>query len=147
MDIDKVTLNDLAIFSNEDGHSVLNKLDHTRTVQGREQLKKILHTPQTSIDKISDIQHTIRLAGAIELPEQVSNGTLMVIEQFYETALSPIPRKAGSLDVISYKIFRSPDFSLIRYSTGHCTDLIIGMHALVEKFRKNDQPDTRGKSG
>ncbi len=142
MDIDKVTLNDLALFNNEDGYSVLNKLDNTRTVQGREQLKKILHTPQNSIEKITDIQNTIRRAGTVELPAQISNGTLMVVEQFYETALSPIPRNAGSLDVLSYKLFRSPDFSLIRYSTTHCIDLITGMHALVSQFDKEETSKT-----
>lgn len=140
MDVDKVTINDLSLFSNEEGYSVFKKLDHTRTVQGREQLKKILLSTQSSIELITDIQNTVRRTGTIELPAQVSNGTLMVIEQFYETAISHIPGNPGSLSVFSYKLFHSPDFSLIKYSTGHCIDLIKGMQAIVDAFGKEEKP-------
>ncbi|RYG45777.1 MAG: DNA mismatch repair protein MutS, partial [Chitinophagaceae bacterium] len=44
-----------------------------------------------------------------------------------------------------YKLFRSPDFSLLKYSTGHCIDLITGMHALVEKFRLDNKPKLLGE--
>ena len=140
MDIDNVTLADLSFFSHEDGNSVYGKLDLTRTVQGREQLKRILRNPQTSIEKIKDIQSAVRMVGDIELPQQISNGTLMVIEQFYETAVSTIPRDAGEFSAISYKLLRSPDFSLIKYSTGHCTDLIEGMYKITAMFSGRELP-------
>lgn len=45
MEIDKTTLNDLSIFNNEEEFSVFNKLNFTRTSQGKEQLKRILPLP------------------------------------------------------------------------------------------------------
>ncbi len=145
MEIDNVTLDDLSIFHHEEGYSVYNKLDFTRTVQGREQLKKILRNPQNSIEKIRDIQNTVKLVGSVELPAEISNGTLMVVEQFYETALSPIPKNPSALNIISYKLFQSPDLSLIKYSTNHCVDLIKGMHLLSEKFAAHDHPSSLGE--
>ena len=83
MEIDKTTLNDLAIFSGEEDFSVFNKLNHTLTSNGKEQLKKNLGSPLVSVDAIIAMQQTLQLIlrKEKEWPIQISNGTIMVVER------------------------------------------------------------------
>ena len=136
MEIDKTTLNDLAIFSGEEDFSVFSKLNFTLTANGKDQLKRNLSTPLTSMAAINDVQHTLQLILLNELswPQQISNGTIMVVERFYDYSFDPLPRQVSSFTAQSYKILHSPDYSLIKYSIIHCFDFIKGMQSFVHKF-------------
>ena len=48
MEIDKTTLNDLAVFNAEEAFSLFKYLDYTTTTNGKEQLKTNLQTPLPS---------------------------------------------------------------------------------------------------
>src|SRR6478735_6653177 len=104
MEIDKTTLTDLSIFDKEEEFSVFNKLNLTRTINGREQLRFNFNTPLKSIEEIKGIQQTIQLiVNKADLwPMQISNGTIMVVEKFYETVIDDIPPTASSFSAISY---------------------------------------------
>lgn len=142
MEIDKTTLNDLSIFNNEEEFSVFNKLNFTRTSQGKEQLKKNLTTPLPTIEAIKGIQQTLQLIikQLHQWPMQISNGTVMVIERYYESNIDPIPMQASSFTAYSYKLLHGPDFSLVKFSATHCFDFIKGMLQLVEHYLHKDTP-------
>lgn len=142
MEIDKTTLNDLAIFSGEEDFSVFNKLNLTLTANGKEQLKKNMATPLTTSTAIEDVQLTIQafLHREQDWPTQISNGTIMVVERFYDYSFDPLPKQVSSFTAHSYKILHSPDYSLIKYSIIHCFDFIKGMQAFVNKFLHTDTP-------
>jgi DNA mismatch repair protein MutS len=142
MEIDKTTLNDLAIFSGEEDFSVFNKLNLTLTANGKEQLKKNIATPLTTTTAIVDVQQTIQafMDKDLDWPTQISNGTIMVVERFYDYSFDPLPKQVSSFTAQSYKLLHSPDFSLIKYSMIHCFDFIKGMQALVNKFLDTDTP-------
>ena len=136
MEIDKTTLNDLAIFDTEEAFSVFSKLNFSTTSNGRDQLKKNLTSPLGSIEAIKAIQQTLQLIISKEQqwPQQISNGTIMVIERFFEATLDPIPGQVSSIGAYSYKLLHNPDYSLAKYSAGHCIDFIKGMMQLQQLF-------------
>ena len=142
MDTDKTTLADLSIFSAEEEFSVFNKLNLTRTALGREQLRLNFTYPLQSIDEIKGVQQTIRLIleHRKAWPRQISNGTLMVIERFYDSSIDQIPARAGFVTAMNYKIFHGADYSLIKYSVSHCLEFIRGMRLLVKLFLTEDAP-------
>lgn len=143
MEIDKTTLNDLSIFNTEEEFSIFNKLNFTTTSRGKEQLRKNFSTPLPSLEDITGIQQTIKLLleNPGKWPQQVSNGTIMVVENFYESTIDTIPAQASSFSAYTYKLLHGPDFSLVRYATGHCFDFIKGMQLLIADFLAEDTPD------
>ncbi len=142
MDTDKTTLADLSIFSAEEEFSVFNKLNLTRTALGREQLRLNFTHALQSIDEIRGVQQTIRFIREHrkDWPMQISNGTMMVIERFYDTSIDQIPAHPGFVTAMNYKIFHSADFSLVKYSVTHCFEFIRGMQLLVKEFLTEDSP-------
>lgn len=136
MEIDKTTLNDLSIFNGEEDFSILSKLNHTLTTNGKEQLKKTLATPLQKIEDIRDVQATLQLilSKEAEWPMVVSNGTIMVVERFYEYNFDLLPNTVTSLTALNYKMLHGPDYSLIKYSIIHCFDFIKGIQQYIERY-------------
>ena len=142
MEIDKTTLADLAIFDREEEFSVFNKINFTVTSRGKEQLRKNIFTPLANVEAIKNVQQTLLfiIKNKEHWPTIISNGTLMVVERFYETNVDLIPAKPTALDAFSYKILHSHDFSLVKYSMRHCFDFIKGMKKAVTFFLKVETP-------
>ena len=133
MQADKTTINDLSIFNAEEEQSVFNKLNFTTTAGGREWLRILLSRPLDDLKKIEEAQQTIQslLALLPQLPQNISNGTIMVVERFYDTAIDTIP-SANAANGITYKVFHAADFSLTRYSVTHFIDLFKGLTSFVQ---------------
>ena len=142
MEIDKTTLADLVIFDREDEFSIFNKINFTVTSRGKEQLKKNISSPLPNIDAIKDVQQTLLyiLSKKEKWPLVISNGTIMVVERFYESNIDHIPTKPNTISAFSYKILHSHDFSLVKYSVRHAFDFIKGMKLVVAFFLQDDTP-------
>ena len=147
METDKTTLNDLSIFNHEEEFSVFSKLNLTRTVGGREKLRQIFSKSLNNIEDISNVQKTLQLILAKEgqWPLTISNGSIMMIHKFYETSIDQPPARPTSSSAYYYKLFHAPDFSLIKYSTGHAFDFIKGMQHILAVFLNDDAPDNLKK--
>ncbi|MEO6722761.1 MAG: DNA mismatch repair protein MutS [Ferruginibacter sp.] len=141
MEIDKTTLTDLAILT-DDEFSVFNKLNFCRTIGGREKLHENFLDPLHSIEAIEGIQKTLQtiLQNLQHWPAQISNGSIMMIEKFYLTTIDDIPVNPSKINAYSYKIFHRPDYSLVEYSVGHAFDFIKGMQLLIGRFLTKDSP-------
>lgn len=143
MQADKTTLTDLSIFNIEEEQSVFHYLNFTRTVGGREWLRHFLNNP---FNTINDIVHTQQVIKRIQqvLPQWnntlISNGTIMVIEKYFETAVAEIPHNAGVVGTLSYSIFNKEDFSFVRYSVKHFIDFFIGLQQLTDLLSEKDNP-------
>jgi len=98
METDKTTLADLSIFTSDEEGSVFSKLNLARTLIGSEQLRHNFSTALKSIAEIEGIQQTLRLIQREQprWPMQISNGTIMVVQKFYETNIDDIPVHATS---------------------------------------------------
>jgi DNA mismatch repair ATPase MutS len=142
MNIDKTTFDDLAIFSNNDQMAVLQKFDFTKTVSGRNWLRHYFNNPFSNLKQIRETQLILRqiLEHENDWPASISNGTIMVMERFYETQVDNIPESHDAVNALMYKLFHAPDFAITRYSMGHFGDFIRGMFALIEKFDHDESP-------
>lgn len=143
MEIDAITLQDLSIFNSEEEFSIFNKLNFTTTIRGKEQFRHNLISPLKDLKAICAVQETVKLilSKSEEWPSQISNGTIMVIESFFESSIDPIPSQSSSFSAYSYKLLHAPDFSLVKYSTGHCFDFLKGMQALKAAFLFDESPE------
>ncbi len=142
MQIDKTTITDLSIFLHDEEQSVFHHLNFTRTIGGKEWLRLFLSKPLERINQIEETQQTLQQIISVydKWPFIITNGTIMVIEKFYETQINDIPAHAGLINSLLYKIFNGPDFSIIRYSITHFTDFVKGLHNMVELLSQQKIP-------
>lgn len=142
MQADKTTLKDLSIFNTEEEQSVFHHLDFTTTAGGREWLRHLLANPYSDLDKIQETQQTLRLILRKEnhWPSVITNGTVMVVEKFYDSAIDEIPKDVNVANSFYYRIIKSQDFSLIRFSITHFIDFAIGLQQIIDCFDKENNP-------
>lgn len=138
MQVDKTTLADLSIFHSEEEQSVFHHLNHTQTNGGREHLRHLLAHPLTTISEIRDTQLTIRqlMTVAPEWPITVTNGTIMVIERFYDSQINTFPDRPNRVNSLFYKLLNGPDYSLIRYTVEHAIDFTAGLQKIADLLQK-----------
>ena len=129
MQVDKTTLADLSIFHNEEEQSVFHHLNQTQTNGGREYLRQILGRPLDDIKDIFDTQQTLQQLMEIsaQWPVTVTNGTIMMIEKYYEYPINSFPKQPNVFNAFTYKFINKHDFSLIRYSVEHAFDFAKGL--------------------
>lgn len=141
MELDNTTYNDLSVFQHEEEFSIFHRLCFTRTSQGRDWLLKYFSNPFSELRPILDTQQILRLIieHIDQWPNEISNGTLMVIEKFYDSNIDAIPN-ANPVNAFTYKLFNGPDFSLVRYSISHFADLLNGMTRLVLLLEDDKAP-------
>lgn len=141
MELDNTTYNDLSIFQHEEEFSIFHRLNFTRTVEGREWLLRFFKNPFSELRQIQETQHIIRTIhnNLQQWPMTITNGTVMVIERFYDSNIDAMPG-ANMLNALTYKMFHAADFSLVRYSLSHFADFTRGMYQLIELFADNNTP-------
>ncbi len=143
MQADKTTLTDLSIFNADEEQSVFEHLNFAKTSGGKEWLRYFISTPHQNITAITETQQIIQSIASVKNEWDktiITNGTIMVIERFYETAIDEIPSAPGFVSSMSYKIFSSGDFSLVRYSVKYFIDFILGMKQIVKLLDNNSNP-------
>jgi DNA mismatch repair protein MutS len=142
MQIDNTTYSDLSVFQNTDEYSIFSKLDRTRTVGGRMQLLELFNNPFSNLEKIRQTQEILRIIQKQENEwgPSISNGTIMVMERFYETPLDNISNSHDPVSARMYKLLHAPDYALTRYSVGHFADFICGMLSIVDISKKEKCP-------
>lgn len=142
MIIDETTFLDLSIFSRDDDHSLFDKFNLTRTTGGRDSMRRLFLSPFHSLEHIRDTQDILKLMIEKEesWPLQISNGSIMMIYKFYETAVDTIPSYPSLLSAYTYKLLHGPDFSLVKYSAGHAFDFLKSYKIILDNFNKKEYP-------
>jgi DNA mismatch repair ATPase MutS len=142
MQIDKISFNDISIFHPEEEFSIFHKLNFTRTIGGREWLRKFFSEPHNNLEKIRGTQKVIRtlMEHVKDWPTDISNGTMLVMEKFMDYALDPIPQQANTLNSVIYKWLHSEDYSMTKYSVSHFADFYRGIKNISELLQDLDLP-------
>lgn len=142
MQADKTTINDLSIFHSEEEQSVFHHLDFTTTIGGRDWLRHLLVTPYSDLDKIQETQQMLKLILKKEdqWPSVITNGTVMVVHKYYDSAIDEIPNDPNLVNGLYYKIVKSQDFSLIKFSVTHFIDFTIGFKSIIDCFENENNP-------
>jgi len=147
MEIDNTTYEDLSLFNKEEEFSIFHKLDFTRTRGGKDVLLEYFNHPFSTPGPIRATQQILaRILSRIpEWPTTISNGTIMVMERFYETQIDEIPHGQNLPAALSYKVFHGPDYAVVRYSVGHFGDFVRGMGQIVALLQGAECPPMLGE--
>ncbi len=142
MQVDKTTLNDLSIFHSDEEQSVFHHLNFTTTIGGREYFRHMLSSPFNDLGKINETQRILQiiLKKEAEWPLIITNGTVMVIEKFFDTMVASLPRDPNPISAFSFRILNASDFSLVKYSIKHFLDFVKGAQQIVHLFYNEDVP-------
>jgi DNA mismatch repair protein MutS len=143
MEIDQISYNDLAIFkAGEDHASIFEKLNFTRTNGGRHQLEALFNNPLTTLEQITTTQNIVQCIQhrMEQWPAIISNGTIMVMEKFFGTAVDTIPPHANAFSARMYQLLHNNDFSLIRFSITHFADFFRGLQQMLQLLLTPDAP-------
>ena len=144
MQLDNTTFNDLSIFHRDEESSVFHKLNFTQTIGGKEWLARFFSEPLADLKKIIEVQQILQCISAndVQWPTTITNGTVMVIEKFYESPVDTIPDTPNFLNAFTYKLLHAPDYSLVKYTVGHFADFVRGFLALAKVFDNDKTPPT-----
>ncbi|RYE02097.1 MAG: DNA mismatch repair protein MutS [Sphingobacteriales bacterium] len=144
--VDKITLNDLAIFHTEEEYSIFHRLNFTQTDVGKEWLRRFFSEPLDDVEKIRGTQRILRtlMTRSAEWPSEITNGTVLVMDKFLDYQLDPIPATLNKVNAFSYRLFNSGDYSMIRFSVKHFADFFRGLKALLAVLRDMELPRKLG---
>lgn len=98
--------------------------------------------PFSEVSKIRNIQQSIQTIydKLDQWPLSVTNGTILVLEKFYDYQLDPLPRSADVFNSYAYRILHGPDFSLVRFSLQHIADFLRALRNLQQLLKKDGLP-------
>lgn len=145
MQLDKTSYYDLSIFNRDEEYSLFHRLDFTTTAGGRDFLRQLFSTPLPSIQAITERQQALQyiLDQEDSWPDIISNGTLVVVENYLEAHIEPISSPNGLpllVNTVMMKTMYAPDFGFIKFSFVQLINLIRGFNAFIEKFRTEQTP-------
>ena len=142
MQIDKTSFSDISIFHQEEEFSIFHKLNFTKTVGGREWLRKFFSEPHDSVKKIVGTQKVIRtfMEHVSNWPNDISNGTVLVMDKFLDYALDPISQNPASFNNLLYRWLHSADYSMTKYSVTHFADFYRGIKKIAALLDDLDLP-------
>jgi len=142
MQIDNISFNDISIFHSEEEFSIFHKLNFTRTIGGKEWLRRFFTEPHNDLKKIIGTQNVIRtlMQHVDEWPADITNGTMLVMDKFMDYSLDPISENAGSFNNLLYRWLHSEDYSMLKYSVTHFADFYRGLKKIALLLEGLDFP-------
>lgn len=145
MQLDKTTYYDLSIFNRDEEFSLFHRLDFTTTAGGREYLRQLFSTPLQNIAAIKQRQEVLRyiLEHEGSWPEIITNGTIVVVENYLEAQISPVSNTSGPgllLNAVITKTIYAPDYGFIKFSFAQLMNLVKGFRSLVQAFNTDQTP-------
>ncbi len=137
MQNDRITLKDLSIFSSDGSDDVFALIDATTTHAGRAALRKHIHHPPDTYTALAGIQEAIKFWASNPglWPEVISNGTLVMLEKYFESADNASAPPSGISLVSSafvQKILHRQQYFLTQFSITHLRDFLQGCTQLSE---------------
>jgi DNA mismatch repair ATPase MutS len=145
MKVDKTTLKDIGLYDSDDFDGLISHLNYANTNGGRIQFEYYFQNPLSSIEKIKEREATITCFES-ELSfldaQKISNGTLLVIDKYFETSVKAIPKDSNLWNTYIYKWFNKGDYSLVKYSVEHCALFIIELNKWQKQFKTYHQNKT-----
>ncbi len=142
MQIDKISFNDISVFHHEEEFSIFHKLNFTRTVGGKEWLRKFFSEPHDDLQKILGTQRVIRtlMEHVKDWPNDITNGTILVMDKFMDYSLDPAPAHPNSFNSLIYRWLHSEDYSMVKYSLTHFADFFRGIKNIASLLEDLDLP-------
>lgn len=144
MQNDKTTLRDLSIFPSDGSGGVFALIDRTTTHVGKEQLKKHIQQPPNAYEKLLRVQEAVKFFAAHPAvwPGIISNGTLVMLDKFFESADQSAPPGGFSfmLSSLFQKLVNKQEYFITKFSLSHLSDFLKGCTQLAEIAAMPDVP-------
>jgi DNA mismatch repair protein MutS len=142
MQIDKISFNDISIFHTEEEFSIFHRLNFTKTVGGKEWLRRFFSEPHHDLKRITGTQNIIKtlLLHIDDWPTEITNGTIIMIDKFLDYQLDPVPESQNTLNSYAYKILHGQDYSMVKYSVKHFSDFYRGLKKLMLLLSETELP-------
>lgn len=137
---DKTTLQDLSVFTQGEG-DVFSLIDHTTTQAGRDALRHHVKEPPQTFALLHSLQEVVRwwAANQGKWTSAISNGTLVMLEKFFESADNIGTPPAGVsllLGSVLQRMINKNQYTFTQFSLQHLSDFYRGCTELVQ-LRKN----------
>jgi DNA mismatch repair ATPase MutS len=142
MQIDKITFNDISIFHSEEEFSIFHRLNFTKTVGGKEWLRRFFMEPHHDLKRIIGVQNIIKtlLNHIDDWPKEITNGTVIMIDKFLDYNLDPVPEHPTAVNSFTYKVLHSQDYSMVKYSVKHFSDFFRGLKKILQLLKEAELP-------
>ena len=142
---DTITFKDLSIFPSGGGEGVAGLIDRTTTVAGKEALYRHIKNPPATYEELVQLQDCIKwLAANLQYwPSIITNGTLVMLEKFFESAdnvSTPPSGFAAFLGEAFQKTFNKGEYFFTQFSVSHIADFLKGCKELAAIIGKQDIP-------
>jgi DNA mismatch repair ATPase MutS len=140
METDASTLQDLSIIHPDDAQSILKKIDYCRTEGGRKKFLHLITHPHKTIRQIRETEEVLKAISSFATfwPEQITNGTIQMIDQFYAYPLGNVP-KISVVAVQLYRLINRNEYAMLRFSLNHYCDFLKGMKELADLLKKKQE--------
>ncbi len=134
MQTDRITLQDLSFFGPEGG--VFRLIDRTVSAAGRDTLRRLVEAPPASLERLRRLQETVSWWAAHPQfwSAKISNGTVVMMERFFEAADTVSLPPVGILGAITkplQKIFNRNEFAFVEFSVTQLADFYGGLLELA----------------
>ncbi len=144
MQNDKTTLRDLSMFPPDGSDGVFALLNHTTTQEGNAALRQHIQHPPDSYESLKEVQDTVKFL-SVHLglwPNIISNGTLVMLEKYFDSADVAAPATGVSLILGSFfqKIFNKQQYFFAQFSISHLGDLLRGCTELMKIAERPNVP-------
>jgi len=146
MQNDKTTLKDLSIFTSDGSGGVFTLIDRATTQAGRDALRRHIQHPPDNIEHLCDVQEVVKFWSLHmdEWPKEISNGTLVMLEKFFESAdHTASPPGAITLMLSSFfqKMLNRNQYFFTQFSISHLSDFLKGCSELLRLKDRHVLPD------
>lgn len=136
MQNDKTTLRDLSIYTTDGSGGIFSLIDRTTSHAGRDALKKHINHPPDSFEMLAATQEAITFwhDNNSLWPAVISNGTIIMLEKFFESADHVSAPPTGFTLMMSgmlQRIFNRQEYFLTRFSLSHLSDFLNGCTQLA----------------
>jgi DNA mismatch repair ATPase MutS len=142
MQIDKITISDVGIFHSDEDSSIFERLNFTRTIGGREWLRRFFSEPHHELNRIVGVQNIIKtlLNHIDDWPKEITNGTVIMMDKFLDYNLDPVPRHPTAVNGFTYRMFNQQDYSMIKFSIKHFADFFRGVKKILQFLSETTLP-------
>jgi DNA mismatch repair ATPase MutS len=136
----KSTLKDLSFNNQEAEASIFDLIDRCNTYVGRNVLQQQIKKSPENYEALKAQQEVIKFWA--EHPgywnEEISNGTIVMLEKFFESADSFSSVPSGFLNTQFFqKIFNRNEYHFTQFSISHLSDFLKGCSAFVSILKEN----------
>lgn len=145
MQNDKTTLADLSVFSTETNGSIFGLIDFAITKAGKDVLHRHIQSPPDSFEYLQQLQNVVKYWSEHldKWPAIISNGTLVMLEKFFEDADHVSAPPSGISTIFGgylQKLFNKNEYFFTQFSISHISDFLKGCLKLTNILKDETLP-------